>query len=97
MFKIGNTVREGVKLSTSGAVQMMLGGIVAAVIPPQISIAYKVAACIGGFMVTWWAGEKMDDFVDEKLNEVEELVDTVKAVAAEAKQNSEDNHKEQGA
>lgn len=85
-MQISKTVRDGVKLATSGSVQMMLGGIVAAVIPPQVSVVYKAAAYIGGTMVAWFAGEKMDEFVDRKLDEVGEAVDTVKAMVAEAKQ-----------
>ena len=94
---INKTIREGVKLSTSGAVQIMIGGIVAAVIPPQVSVIYKIAAYIGGLMVTWYAGEKMDEFVDKKLDETEEVIDEVKAVAAEAKKNIENKEKELGA
>lgn len=92
---INKTVRDGVKLATSGSVQMMLGGIIAAVIPPQVSVAYKAAAYLGSLMVAWYAGEKMDTFVDEKLDEVEETVDTVKAMVAEAKEKNIEE--EQGA
>lgn len=94
---INKTIREGVKFSTSGAVQMMIGGIMAAVMPPQVSLLYKAATCVGSLMVAWYAGEKMDSFVDEKLDDVELVIDEVKAVATEAKNNSETNVEEQGA
>lgn len=94
---INKTIRDGVKLSTSGAVQLMIGGAIAAVMPPQVSLIYKAATWIGGVMISWYAGEKMDNFIDEKLNDVELVIDEVKAVAAEAKNNSETNVEEQGA
>lgn len=88
-MKIGETVRNGVKLLTGGSVQMMLGGVISAIMPPQISIPYKVATYIGSFVVSMYATEKLDEFVDKKIDEVEETVETVKAMVAEAKQEAD--------
>lgn len=86
---IGKMIREGIKFSTSGAIQMMLGGIVTMVMPPQVSIPYKIATSIGSVMIAWFAGEKMDDFVEKKLDDIEEAIDTVKAMAAEVKKDDD--------
>lgn len=94
---ISKMVRNIVKLSTSGAVQAMIGGVTMAVMPPSINVLQKAVNLVGGFMVSWYVGEKLEGFTDEKLDEIEKAIDEVKAVAAEAKNNSETKVEEQGA
>ena len=76
-MKIGTAIRDGVKLVTSGSVQMMLGGIVAAVVPANVGIPYKEASYIGSMIMAAYAGEKMNDFIDEKLDGAAEMLDIV--------------------
>lgn len=76
-MKSEGIIRGGLKLAASGSVQMMLGGIVAAVIPHQVSIAYKAAAYIGGLVVSAFVGDRLDKFVDEKVDEAKECVNEV--------------------
>ena len=78
MKKIGANVRNGVKIIVSGSIQACLGGVVAAVVPPTVSIPYKVVTYIGSMMAAAYVADKMDGFVDEKCNEVAELVDMVR-------------------
>ena len=78
MSKIESAVRSGAKLITSGSVQMLIGGVVAAVIPKQVSIIYKAATWIGSTVIAAYAGSKMDAFVDEKIDEAKDVIDEVK-------------------
>lgn len=86
-MNINGAIRDGVKLATSGSVQMMIGGIVAAVVPKNISIIYKVAAYVGSTVVAAFAGEKLDEYIDSKIDEVKETVDTVKDIIEKTKEN----------
>lgn len=86
-MNINGAIRDGVKLATSGSVQMMIGGIVAAVVPKNISIIYKVAAYVGSTVVAAFTGEKLDEYIDGKIDEVKETVDTVKDIIEKAKEN----------
>lgn len=94
-MKVKETIRDAVKLVTTGSVQMMIGGIVAAVMPPQVSVLYKVGAYIGGLVLAGYAGEKLDPYVDKKLDEVEEIIDDAKRVISE--KNEKDEAEEMGA
>lgn len=93
-MKIGSATRQITKLATSGSVQIMLGGLVAAVIPKQISIVYKIATWIGSTVVASFVGDKLDEYVDEKLNDVEELATEIQDIINE---NSEKNIVKEGA
>lgn len=79
--------REIAKLVTSGSVQMILGGVVAAVVPKNVSVLYKAACWIGTTAIAAFAGEKMDDFVDEKVDDVKECVEIVKECVDDIKEN----------
>ena len=92
---IRDTIRSVVKASTSGSISMVIGGIVVAVIPPQVSILYKAAAFVGGTMVAWFTGDKLEGFVDEKMDDIYDVVDSVKAMAAEAKKNINEEEMEE--
>lgn len=74
---ISNDFREGVKLLSAGSVQMMIGGIVAAVMPKNVSIIYKTAAYIGSVVVSGFAGSKVDVYIDEKLDKLSESIETI--------------------
>lgn len=86
-MNINGIIRDGVKLATSGSVQMMIGGIVAAVVPKNVSILYKVVAYVGSTVVAAFAGEKLDEYIDSKIDEVEETMGEVKDIIGKAKEN----------
>lgn len=95
-IKISEAVRTGVKLATSGSVQMMLGGVVAALMPPTVSIPYKIATWIGSMVLGMYAGDKLDEYVDQKLDETESALTEVSEVIETAKEKSME-HTEMGA
>lgn len=94
---ISKMVRNIVKLSTSGAVQAMIGGVTMAVMPTNINALHKAVNLVGGLMISWYVGEKLEGFTDEKLDDIENAIDEVKAMAAEAKKSNDTNVEEQGA
>ena len=72
------TIGQAVKLSTSAAIDITLGGLVKAVMPPKISIIYKAASYVGSAMLAWYVNDKMNDFVDEKMKNIEECINDLK-------------------
>ena len=70
--------RAGTKLVASDSVKVMIGGIVAAVMPPNVSIVYKAVTAIGSLIVAGFVGEKIEDYVDRKIDDCVEVVDVIK-------------------
>ena len=77
-------IREGVKLVTTGSVRIMLGGLVAAVIPPQVNVIYKAAAWIGGVVISTFVGDKLDQYIDEQIDQAKECINTVNEIVTNA-------------
>lgn len=93
MNKNEKIVREVSKLVTSGSIQMVLGGVVAAVIPKNVCFVYKAACWIGTTAIAAFAGEKMDDFVDSKVDEAKECIEIVKDCINDIKENITEKEK----
>ena len=72
------TLRAGTKIVAADSVRIMIGGIVAAVMPPQISIVYKTVTAIGSCFIAGFVGEKIENYVDRKIDEYVEVVEEVK-------------------
>ena len=85
-MKFNKIVREGVKLATSGSVQMMIGGIVACVVPKTISLPAKAVYWVGSTVVAWFAGETLDSFVEDQLDGLEKDITEITELAAEVKE-----------
>ena len=77
-MKIRNVARTVTKLAASTSVQMMIGGVAMAVVPPHISIIYKIAAGVGSFVVAACASEHTDKMVDKHFDELDDIVDVTK-------------------
>lgn len=71
-------IRAGTKMVASDSVRIMIGGVVAAVMPKQISIVYKAVTAVGSCIIAGFVGEKIEDYVDRKIDEYVEVVEEVK-------------------
>lgn len=78
MNKIESAARFGAKLVASGSVQTIIGGAVAAVMPPQFGLVCKVVTWVGSTVVAAYIGSKMDAFVDEKVDEAKLVMEEIK-------------------
>ena len=78
MGKKMEMARTGAKLLGTASVQMMLGGIVTAVIPPQVSIVYKGACFVGGCLAMMVANKPVSDAIDETFNSLEAQIEEAK-------------------
>lgn len=75
MGKKMNMAKSCVKLLGSASVQMMIGGLVKAVIPPEVSIIYKAGAYVGSCVVALCASDPIDRAVDKQFVTIEALVE----------------------
>ena len=78
MSKFLNATKSGAKMLGTASVQMLLGGLVAAVIPPNVSVAYKAAAAIGGCVVAMCANDPIDRAVEKQFADIEAAVEETK-------------------
>ena len=74
MFKVNDGIRSVAKLVSSGSVQVVFGGVVAAVMPANMGLVFKAATYIGGMVVASRAGEVLDKHVDHICDQIEEIV-----------------------
>lgn len=84
-MKINENVRDVVKFVGSGSIQMVLGGIVAAVVPKNVSIVYKTVSYIGTTIAAVFIGDQMNSFIDEKIDAVEEILNQTSDIIAQSK------------
>lgn len=82
--------RKGVKLVGAGSVQMMLGGITAAVIPANVSLMYKAAMFVGSCVLSMCVSEPVSKTVDKQFNELQEATDQMKDYIRVMKSKKED-------
>lgn len=78
MGKKMEMARTGAKLLGTASVQMMLGGIVTAVIPPQVSIVYKGACFVGSCLAMMAVNKPVSEAIDETFDNIEAQVEETK-------------------
>lgn len=71
-------VKGLIKLAGTASTQMMIGGIVAAVVPANVSIVYKVAAYVGSCVVAMCIDKPVSDVVDTQFDQIQAVVDQTK-------------------
>lgn len=74
----GIKVKEILTCAGSSSVFMLVGGIVTAVMPPQVGLLYKGAAYIGGLVLSMVAADPIGDVIDRKFEEGKILIDQAK-------------------
>lgn len=78
MGKAMNTIRVGAKLLGTASVQMMIGGVVAAVVPPQVSALYRGACFVGSCIASLAVNKPISDAVDEVIDNVQDQIEETK-------------------
>ena len=78
MGKKMEMARTGAKLLGTASVQMMLGGIVTAVIPPQVSIVYRGACFVGSCLAAMAVNKPVSEAVDETFDSIEAQIKETK-------------------
>lgn len=70
--------KEGLKMLGTASVQMMIGGLVAAIVPPHVSMVYKAAAYVGSCVVAMCISDPVDKVVDKQVETIQAVVDQTK-------------------
>lgn len=78
MSKTMDTIRVGAKFLGTASVQMMIGGIVTAVIPPQVSMVYKGACLVGSCLASMAVNKPVSEAVDETFDNIEAQIEETK-------------------
>ncbi len=78
MGKTMNMLRGGAKLLGTASVQMMIGGIATAVIPPQVSVIYKGACLVGSCLAAMAVNKPVANAVDETFDNIEAQIEETK-------------------
>lgn len=86
MADVKEKAKDGLKLLGTASVQMMIGGVVAAVMPPQVSAIFKTAAYIGSCVAAMCVSDPIDRVVDKQFETMESVIGQVKTYAEIIKQ-----------
>ena len=81
---VKDMVKTGISVVSSFGSGALAGGLVAAIIPPQFGIPLRICSYVTAGIASWMFDDQADEFIDKKLDEVDEAVG---AVVEAAKQN----------
>ena len=82
--------KEGSKLLGTASVQMMIGGLVKAIVPPHVSVVYKAAVYVGSCVAAMCIADPVDRVVEQKFEAIQALSDQTKAYIDALKEEEED-------
>lgn len=74
MANLGKVLRASAKLAAGASVEIMIGGVMAAVVPGNVGPLFKAVAGLGTVLVAAFASDKMETYVDSKCDEVRDMV-----------------------
>ena len=77
-MQIMEKLRAGGKLLGTASVQMMIGGVVQAVVPPQVSVIYKAAITVGSCLAAMAVSKSVDGAVDETFDNLQAVAEQTK-------------------
>ncbi len=86
MNDILGKAKSAVKLLGSASVEMMIGGIVTAVIPANVSVVYKAAVYVGSCVAAMCVSDPIDRVVDRQFDDIQAVIEETKNCVATLKQ-----------
>lgn len=87
MVNTKKVISEVVKTATDASVSTIIGGLIGTFLIPY-GIVFKGACFVGAVMTSWFAMDKMDTFIDKKIDEAEDIINEIKSTISEAKENA---------
>ena len=72
-------IRNLAKVLSTGSVQVMLGGVASAVMPPQIGLLFKGIVYVGGAVLALSLAKPVENLVDETFDEIESEIKEAKS------------------
>lgn len=76
-MKILDGCRVGAQLLGTATVQMVVGGVITAIMPPEVSVVYKTAVKVGSYLAAIAVTKAVDSAVNETFDDIEAVVDEV--------------------
>lgn len=76
-MKILDGCRVGAQLLGTATVQMVVGGVITAIMPPEVSVVYKTAVKVGSYLAAIAVTKAVDSAVNETFDDIEVVVDEV--------------------
>lgn len=76
-MKILDGCRVGAQLLGTATVQMVVGGVITAIMPPEVSVVYKTAVKVGSYLAAIAVTKAVDSAVSETFDDIEAVVDEV--------------------
>ena len=76
-MKILDGCRVGAQLLGTATVQMVVGGVITAIMPPEVSVVYKTAVKVRSYLAAIAVTKAVDSAVSETFDDIEAVVDEV--------------------
>lgn len=71
--------RFGAQILGTCTVQMVVGGVITAIMPPEVSVVYKAATKVGAYIAAGVITKALDDSVNKTFDDIDEIVETINA------------------
>ena len=67
----------GGQILATCTLQMVAGGVITAIMPPNVSVAYKAAVKVGSYLIAGVATYAIDRSVAETFDQIDEIIETI--------------------
>ena len=67
----------GGQILATCTLQMVAGGVITAIMPPNVSVAYKAAVKVGSYLIAGVATHAIDRSVAETFDQIDEIIETI--------------------
>lgn len=76
-MKVLDTCKIGAQLLGTATVKMVVGGVITAIMPPEVSVVYKTAVKVGSWIAAGVVSKAVDNAVNETFDNVEAVVNEI--------------------
>lgn len=76
-MKVLDKCKVGAQILGTATVQMVIGGVITAIMPPEVSVVYKTAVKVGSYLAAMAVTKAVDNAVGETFEQIEGVVDEV--------------------